>query len=64
MAPGHIRQNLGRNPSEKATKIIEQSFGLKRAENSKQGQVYQLKPIDIQKYSMEKRRPKGLSLTY
>src|SRR5438093_9026283 len=34
--------NIGRNQSEKARKEMEQSFGLKRAEDSKQRQVYTL----------------------
>lgn len=42
-------QNIGRNQSEKARKEIEQSFGLKRAEDSKQRQAYELKPINLQK---------------
>ena len=43
-------QNIGRNQSEKARKEIEQTFGLKRAEDSKlQQQSYRLKPFNVQK---------------
>ncbi len=43
-------QNIGRNQSEKARKEIEQTFGLKRAEDSKlQQQSYRLKPVNVQK---------------
>lgn len=43
-------QNIGRNQSEKARKEIEQLFGLKRAEDSKQQQqLYSLKPVNLQK---------------
>ncbi len=43
-------QNIGRNQSEKARKDIEQLFGLKRAEDSKQQQqLYSLKPVNLQK---------------
>ncbi len=41
--------NIGRNQSEKARKEIEQSFGLKRAEDSKQRQLYALKAVNVQK---------------
>ncbi len=41
--------NLGKIQSEKARKEIEQSFSLVRAEDSKQRQVYKLKPINTQK---------------
>ncbi len=43
-------QNIGRNQSEKARKEIEQTFGLKRAEDSKlQQQSYRLKPVNVQR---------------
>lgn len=42
-------QNIGRNQSEKARKEIEQSFGLKRAEDSKQRPAYEIKPVNVQK---------------
>lgn len=42
-------QNIGRNQSESARKEIEQSFGLVKAEDSKQRQVYELKPVNAQK---------------
>lgn len=42
-------QNIGRNQSEKARKEIEKSFGLVRAEDSKQRQAYELKPVNVQK---------------
>jgi hypothetical protein len=41
--------NIGRNQSEKARKEIEQSFGLVKAEDSKQRQAYELKPARAQK---------------
>jgi hypothetical protein len=41
--------NLGKNESEKARKELELAFGLVRAENSKQHQRYELKPVDVQK---------------
>lgn len=41
--------NLGKNQSENARKEIEQTFGLMKAEDSKQRQAYQLKPVNIQK---------------
>lgn len=42
-------QNIGRNKSEKARKEIEKDFGLVRAEDSRQKQVYELKPVNAQK---------------
>ena len=43
-------QNIGRNQSEKARKEIEQSFGLKKAENSKQQQhLHRLNPVNVGK---------------
>ena len=42
-------QNIGRNQSEKARKEIELSFGLVRAEDSKQRQSWGLKPVNAQK---------------
>ncbi len=41
--------NLGRNQSEKARKEIETIYGLVKAEDSKQQQAYELKPVNIQK---------------
>lgn len=41
--------NLGRNQSETARKEIEQSFGLIRAEDSKQRAAYTLKPVNVQR---------------
>jgi hypothetical protein len=41
--------NLGKIQSEKARKEIEQTYGLIRAEDSKQRQAYQLKPVNVQK---------------
>jgi len=41
--------NLGKNLSEKARKEIEQTFGLVRAEDSKQRQAYEVKPVNVQK---------------
>lgn len=41
--------NLGRNQSEKARKEIEQSFGLVKAEDSKRRQVFEPKPVNVQK---------------
>ncbi len=41
--------NLGKIQSEKARKEIEISFGLIKAEDSKQQQSYELKPINVQK---------------
>ncbi len=41
--------NLGKNQSEKARKEIEQSFGLVKAEDSKQRQAHELKPVHVQK---------------
>jgi len=50
--------NIGRNQSEKARKEIEQSFGLKRAEDSKQRHVYELKPVNGQKVQYGKSETK------
>lgn len=41
--------NLGKNQSEKARKEIEISFELMKAEESKQQQAYELKPVNVQK---------------
>lgn len=41
--------NIGRNQSEKARKDIEQTFGLKRAEESKRKEDINLKPVNTQK---------------
>lgn len=50
--------NLGRNQSEKARKEIEQSFGLVKAEESKQRLAYQLKPVSAEKIQYGKRETK------
>ena len=42
-------QNIGRNQSEKARKEIEETFGLVKAEGSKQQHAYDLKPVNVQK---------------
>jgi hypothetical protein len=41
--------NLGKIQSEKARKEIEISFGLVKAQDSKQREAYQLKPINVQR---------------
>ena len=41
--------NIGRNQSEKARKEIENLFGLKKAEDSKNNLSYELKPVSVQK---------------
>jgi hypothetical protein len=51
-------QNIGRNQSEKARKDIEQSFGLKRAEDSIKGQTYEPKPISTEKVQYGKKETK------
>ena len=51
-------QNIGRNQSEKARKEIEQAFGLKRAEDSKHRQVYELKPVNVQRVQYGKSETK------
>nr|MBA2562552.1 relaxase/mobilization nuclease domain-containing protein [Chitinophagaceae bacterium] len=51
-------QNIGRNQSEKARKEIEQTFGLKRAEDSKKRQVYELKPVNVQRVQYGKSETK------
>ncbi len=50
--------NLGKIQSEKARKEIEQSFGLVKAEESKQRQAYQLKPVDAEQIQYGKRETK------
>ena len=50
--------NLGKIQSEKARKEIEQSFGLVKAEESKQRQPYQLKPVDAEQIQYGKRETK------
>ncbi|GAA4429779.1 conjugal transfer protein MobB [Pontibacter saemangeumensis] len=42
-------QNIGRNQSERARKEIELTYGLVKAEDSKQRQTYELKPVNAQK---------------
>jgi len=41
-------QNIGKNQSEAARKVIEQQFGLVKAEDHK-GKVFRLKPVDAEK---------------
>lgn len=41
--------NLGKNQSEKARKEIEIAFGLVKAEDRKQQQAWELKPVNVQK---------------
>jgi hypothetical protein len=41
--------NLGKNQSEKARKEIEISFGLIKADDSKQQQAWELKPVNVHK---------------
>jgi hypothetical protein len=42
-------QNIGRNQSERARKEIEISYGLLKAEDSKQREAFRLKPVNAQK---------------
>ena len=42
-------QNIGRNQSEKARKEIEIFYGLVKAQDSRQREAYQLKPVNIQR---------------
>ncbi|HZH96206.1 MAG TPA: relaxase/mobilization nuclease domain-containing protein, partial [Flavisolibacter sp.] len=42
-------QNIGRNQSEKARKEIEHAFELKKADDNKRMQAYELKPINVAK---------------
>ena len=51
-------QNIGRNLSEKARKEIELSYGLVRAEDSRQSKVYELKPVNVQKAQYGKTQTK------
>ncbi|OJV22495.1 MAG: relaxase [Dyadobacter sp. 50-39] len=51
-------QNIGRNLSEKARKEIELSYGLVRAEDSRQSKVYELKPVNVQKAQYGKSQTK------
>lgn len=51
-------QNIGRNQSEKARKEIEQAFGLKKADDNKRRQVYELKPINAVKVQYGKSETK------
>ena len=51
-------QNIGRNQSEKARKLIEQLFNLVKADQKKQNQVYQLKPVSIEKLQYGKKETK------
>ena len=52
-------QNIGRNQSEKARKEIEQMYNLVKAEDSKQRQAYQLKPVNVQKVQYGRSETKG-----
>jgi hypothetical protein len=51
-------QNIGRNQSEKARKEIEHDFGLKKADENKRAQVYELKPINAAKVQYGKSETK------
>ncbi len=51
-------QNIGRNQSEMARKEIEILYSLKKAEDSKQRQAYELKPVNIQKVQFGKAETK------
>ncbi len=51
-------QNIGRNQSEKARKEIEALFGLKRAGDSNKQQLYNLKPVNLQKVQYGKTETK------
>jgi hypothetical protein len=51
-------QNIGRNESEKARKEIELSFGLKRAEDNKLKQAFELKPVNVQRVQYGKSESK------
>lgn len=51
-------QNIGRNQSEKARKLIEQLFNLVKADKRKQNQVHQLKPVNVEKLQYGKRETK------
>jgi hypothetical protein len=42
-------QNIGRNQSETARKELEEAYGLKKAEGSRLSEVYELKPVNVQK---------------
>jgi len=51
-------QNIGRNQSETARKEIEESFGLVKATDKKRRQVYELKPVNVQKVQYGKSETK------
>lgn len=51
-------QNIGRNQSETARKEIEIFYGLNKAEDSKQRQAYELKPVNVQKVQFGKTETK------
>lgn len=51
-------QNIGRNQSQKARKEIEQSFRLVLADEHKQRQAYELKPVNAQKVQYGKSETK------
>ena len=51
-------QNIGRNQSETARKEIEDSFGLVKATDKKRRQVYELKPVNVQKVQYGKSETK------
>lgn len=51
-------QNIGKNQSEKARKEIEISFGLIKAEDSKNSKKYKIEPVSIQKVQYGKTETK------
>jgi hypothetical protein len=51
-------QNIGRNQSETARKEMEILYSLKKAEDSKQRQAYELKPVNVQKVQFGKAETK------
>jgi type IV secretory pathway VirD2 relaxase len=55
--------NIGRNQSEKARKSIEQSFGLVRAEDSKQRQAWELKQVSVPRVEYGRKKQKELLQT-
>lgn len=42
-------QNIGRNQSEKARRELEETYGLKKAQDSKPEETYRLQPVNVQK---------------
>lgn len=51
-------QNIGRNQSEKARKEIEHAFELKKADDNKRMQAYELKPVNVAKVQYGKSESK------